>query len=290
MKNIFLLLLLISFSSTTFSQTEEEQAVIEVIQNMFDAMRAGDSTALRKTFHPTIRLQSTVTDKEGIPKLVNGDIEKFIEAVGTPHDDMWDEKIWGYEVKVEDNLATAWTPYTFYVGKRMSHCGVNAFHLYKGIKGWKITQITDTRSKQDCQRDPTDEVNTLLDNWHKAAANADEDVFFGSMSEDAIYLGTDATERWERDEMKKLMKAIFERETAWDFKVKMRAVYLSDDKHMAWFEEALNTWMGECRGSGVVQKTDEGWKIKHYNLALAVPNDKMDGVMKLIDPNKKSKR
>lgn len=277
-----LILFFICCATIGESQTEREKEVIAVIQKMFDAMRAGDSTALRQTFHTTMRLQTTLFDKQGQPKIVTGDAERFLTAVGTPHDKVWDEKIWSYDVHIEDNLATAWTEYTFYAGEQLSHCGVNAFHLFKSPSGWKITQITDTRSNENCQQEPEDEVNSLLANWHTAAAEADEDTFFGSMTADAIYLGTDATERWGRDEMKALMKEVFERETAWDFTLKKREVYFSEDKKIAWFEEALDTWMGECRGSGVLKKTTDGWKIKHYNLALAVPNDKMDGVMKLL--------
>lgn len=277
----FLLLICVFTFSFGYSQTNQEKNVIATIDKMFDAMRAGDSTALRQCFHSSMRLQSTMFDKEGRPRIVNGDIEKFISAVGTPHDEMWDEKIWSYDVKIIDNLATAWTEYTFYRGKTLSHCGVNAFQLYRSSIGWKITQITDTRSFDNCQEEPLNAVNTLMDNWHKAAAEADEKVYFGSMTEDAIFLGTDESEHWTKTEMEKLMVEVFKRESAWDFKIDRRQVYFSEDKESAWFDEDLTTWMGDCRGSGVVKKTEEGWKIQHYNLALTIPNDKIDQVMKI---------
>ena len=39
------------------------------------------------------------------------------------------------------------------------------------------------------------DVDHFIDGWHLAAAKVDAETFFGSMAEDAIYIGTDATER-----------------------------------------------------------------------------------------------
>lgn len=128
----------------------------------------------------------------------------------------------------------------------------------------------------------TDKINHLLDNWHHAAAVADENTFFGSMTEDANYIGTDENEDWKRDEMKVWAKEFFERDSAWDFKKKNRNVYLHSDGKLAWFDETLDTWMGVCRGSGVVVLTTEGWKIKHYVLSVAVPNEKIDAYLDAV--------
>lgn len=130
---------------------EEEKAVIASIQQLFDGMRQADSSMLRNVFHPEARLQSAFINKEGQSVLRGGDIDKFITQIGTPHDETYDEQIWSYEVRIDGNLASVWTEYTFYLGEKMSHCGVNAFHLFKGADGWKITQITDTRRRTNCQ-------------------------------------------------------------------------------------------------------------------------------------------
>lgn len=128
---------------------------------------------------------------------------------------------------------------------------------------------------------PEQQINTLLDNWHHAAAVADEDTFFGSMTEDARYIGTDETENWKRDELKEWSKEYFAKESAWDFKKKTRNIFVYSDEKLAWFDETLDTWMGVCRGSGVLILTKEGWKIKHYVLSIAVPNDKIDSYLEL---------
>ena len=191
------------------------------------------------------------------------------------------------KIEVDGRLATVWAPYTFYVGKKLSHCGTNAFQLVKGDMGWQIIQIIDTRNKENCKDAPAILIHKLMDDWHHAAAVADEDVFFGSMTADGIYLGTDDSERWLRDDMAEWADPYFQKETAWAFTAKDRELYFAEDGLTAWFEERLDTWMGPCRGSGVVRLTPEGWKIAHYNLAILVPNDKVDGFLELIGKEKR---
>lgn len=125
-------------------------------------------------------------------------------------------------------------------------------------------------------------VNSLMDNWHKAAATADEVVFFGSMTKDCIYIGTDASERWLRDELKEWSAEFFKRDKAWDFTPIERQVFFSDNGKIAWFNETLNTWMGVCRSSGVLQLTNDGWKIKQYHLSMTVPNDAVKEYLEMV--------
>ena len=152
-------------------------------------------------------------------------------------------------------------------------------------EGWKISHITDTRRRSNCRTESIQaekEVNELMDNWHKAAATADSTNFFGSMAKDGIYIGTDATERWLREEMANWSQQYFQRASAWDFTPLKRTVYLDADQEIAWFEESLDTWMGECRASGVVHQEKEGWKIKHYHLSVTIPNDNINQFLSLI--------
>lgn len=114
-------------------------------------MRAGDSTAVRSVFYPGAKMQTAFINKEGQAVLRTGSVDRFVAAVGTPHKDQWDEKIWSYEIDIDGGLAAVWTPYTFYLGEKLSHCGVNAFHLFKSDEGWYITQITDSRRTEKCQ-------------------------------------------------------------------------------------------------------------------------------------------
>ncbi|MGB0523446.1 MAG: nuclear transport factor 2 family protein [Flammeovirgaceae bacterium] len=134
------------------------------------------------------------------------------------------------------------------------------------------------------------EINTFMDAWHKAAATADSEGFFGRMADDCIYIGTDKTERWLRDELKEWSKKYFARDKAWDFKPIERKVYFNKKKDYAWFNETLDTWMGVCRSSGVLQKDKKkGWLLKHYHLSVTIDNELIQGFLSLIHgaPNDK---
>ncbi|ELR69626.1 hypothetical protein C900_04851 [Fulvivirga imtechensis AK7] len=125
--------------------------VLKVVGQVFDGMRAADSTMVRSAFAKDAELYTIFTDKEGNPVLHKGSLVNFLNAVGSPHDVVWDEPIWDTEVRIDGNLAQVWTKYAFYAGDKFSHCGVDAFHLFKTLEGWKIFHLTDTRQWQDCE-------------------------------------------------------------------------------------------------------------------------------------------
>jgi hypothetical protein len=124
-------------------------------------------------------------------------------------------------------------------------------------------------------------LNILMDSWHQAAAVADEDVFFGFLDSNAVYLGTDPGERWLKHEFMDWGLKYFQRDTAWVFVPYNRIWSFSEDFQYAWFDELLETHMGICRGSGVLKMDQNKWKIQQYNLALTLPNDKMNGFREL---------
>lgn len=131
---------------------------------------------------------------------------------------------------------------------------------------------------------PTDTLGELLNNWHKAAAEARFDDYFEALDEQSVFIGTDATENWDKPAFMKFAKPYFDRGKAWNFTVLERHIYLSKDGKTAWFDELLNTQMKICRGSGILIKTKKGWKIKHYVLSMTVPNDNVDEVVKIKAP------
>ena len=128
-------------------------------------------------------------------------------------------------------------------------------------------------------KDETKTINTLLDNWHAAAANGDYNGYFGKIADDGIYIGTDATENWDKKAFSAFSKPYFDKGKAWDFKAVERHVYFSKDGKTAWFDELLDTWMKACRGSGVLEKVGKEWKIKHYVLSMTVPNEVTQDVL-----------
>jgi uncharacterized protein (TIGR02246 family) len=127
-------------------------------------------------------------------------------------------------------------------------------------------------------------IGDTIDAWHAAAAAADEEKYFSYFTPDAVFLGTDATERWTRDEFRTYAHPYFAKGKAWSFKSTARWITLSPDRKVAWFDEALATPnLGPCRGSGVLVATNAGWKIAQYNLSIPIPNDLVDEFKKRIE-------
>ena len=104
------------------------------------------------------------------------------------------------------------------------------------------------------------------------------------MSDDAIYIGTDATENWNKKAFEAFAKPYFDKGKAWSFTALERHIYFSQDGKTAWFDELLNTQMKICRGSGVLVKVKNTWKIKHYVLSMTIPNDNTNEVVKTKAP------
>ena len=156
MKSIFLyaFLALIHFgTSQLWSQSKEEIEVKKTVVELFDAMRAGDSARASVLFHPNVRMFTSYQDSKGIEVLEEGALSDFLVAVGSPHPEIWDEKIWDTDVRIDGSLAQVWTNYAFYAGDRFSHCGVDAFHLIRGRDGqWRIVNLIDTRRKEPCRK------------------------------------------------------------------------------------------------------------------------------------------
>tara|TARA_R110002074_G_scaffold149035_4_gene301213 strand:- start:35792 stop:36283 length:492 start_codon:yes stop_codon:yes gene_type:complete len=124
-------------------------------------------------------------------------------------------------------------------------------------------------------------ITKALDDWHSAAGSADFDAYFGLMTEDAVFIGTDATENWQRDEFINYAKPHFDKGRAWNFTAFERNIYLNSEMNFAWFDELLDTQMKICRGSGVLKKVSGEWKIAHYVLSIAVPNENVDALVKI---------
>ena len=139
-------------------------------------------------------------------------------------------------------------------------------------------------SLAQAQTKETAKINTVLDNWHKAAAEAKFDNYMNSMTDDAIFIGTDATENWNKKEFMAFAKPYFDKGKAWSFTSLERHVYLDKSGKTAWFDELLNTQMKICRGSGVLVKIGNEWKIKHYVLSMTIPNDNTNEVIKTKAP------
>lgn len=128
-------------------------------------------------------------------------------------------------------------------------------------------------------------LDTLLNQWHRAAREANFENYFGAMDESFVFLGTAPGERWTKEEFAKFSKPYFDKGKAWDFTPSNRNWAFSKNKKIAWFDEDLSTWMEDCRGSGIFIKKKGKWKLVYYNLTVLIENEK---IKQFIELRKKS--
>jgi hypothetical protein len=155
MRQAFLILNFLVASLSLIAQTTrdtENVAVMLPINDLFKGMKEGDSSIVRQAFAKKLTMATISMDKDGKPGIrLESTLDGFLKAVGTPHPEVWSEMIWDPKIEIDGNLAQVWTPYAFYAGKKFSHCGVDAFQLFKGVDGtWKIFHLADTRQKEGC--------------------------------------------------------------------------------------------------------------------------------------------
>ncbi len=135
---------------------------------------------------------------------------------------------------------------------------------------------------------PEAQVSAVLEDWHAAAAAADEARYFGHFDSQAVFLGTDGSERWSVDEFRRYAHPHFAKGKAWSFRSVERHVAFSPDGSVAWFDEKLETPnLGPSRGSGVLLQTTDGWKIAQYNLSVPIPNALMKEFKQRIEAHGK---
>jgi Putative lumazine-binding len=150
MKKLLFVILLLGYFETTFAQSEDEKAVKAVVVQLFEGMQKHDSTMIRACFHSSARMQSIGANRKTnvVELTTENTIDGFANSIGSlPATTKIEERVLSYEIRVDAQMATAWTPYELYVNDKRIHCGVDAFQLYKTEKGWKILTIADTRRK-----------------------------------------------------------------------------------------------------------------------------------------------
>lgn len=126
-------------------------------------------------------------------------------------------------------------------------------------------------------------IHHVLDQYHLAAAQADGEKYFNLMTDEAVFLGTDKTERWTKEQFLQFAMPYFNQGKGWTYVPQKRHVTVMSSGTVAFFDEVLeNKKYGICRGSGVLVNTDSGWRISQYNLTILVPNGVADKVIEQI--------
>jgi hypothetical protein len=146
-----ILTLLVCFSG--YSQHNSDELEIEqAIRTFFEGFHKQDSLIMQSVLFETAHLQTIGFKKESNEvKIEQESVSQFLKSiVSIPKEVSFREEIHGYSIQSDGLLATAWTPYSFYINESLSHFGANNFQLVKEEGKWKIFSIVDTRKREDC--------------------------------------------------------------------------------------------------------------------------------------------
>lgn len=209
-------------------------------------------------------------------------VPEFLKSLARLNTMKIEEQPYAFTSRYSGAFAEISMDYDFYLNGQKLHCGSNSFELLKQDGQWKISRIVDTRIKDCLPVNLKARLSGFIDNWHIAAAKADEKAYFSFLADSAVFIGTDSTERWIKDDFQKWAKPAFSNEVAWDFTATGRNISLNEAENIAWFDEQLKTWMGTCQASGVLSLGPMGWQLEHYQLSVTVPNDNIEAFVELV--------
>jgi predicted enzyme related to lactoylglutathione lyase len=147
----FTLLALSAVAPLAAQQADDQKAVLQAIETLFNALKADDTAGMRAVMHPQGRIIQTGT-RDGAPFARVNALNDFLTSIGSAKGRGLEERVYAPEVRIDDNLAVAWVYYDFRVGGQISHCGVDAYHLVRTAEGWRILEIVDTQRKDACDQ------------------------------------------------------------------------------------------------------------------------------------------
>ena len=147
LKLLLLPVIMAHFSFAVAAGTPAEKAEVRaILDQVFDAMRAGDDETLKSLLLPDTSLDRISPDKP----VTRGDASGWIGWVGTLSPGQANEQIFDVEIHVEGPLAVAWAPFTIAIDGELRSCGVNQFTLVKHSEGWKVAYLIDTHTPEKC--------------------------------------------------------------------------------------------------------------------------------------------
>lgn len=140
--------LLVATPAPSGAQSDERDAVRAAVDRLFQGMAEADSAMARSAFADGARFAS-VTVEEGVATFQYQNVDGWLAAVAGS-ERRWEERIHDVEIRVDDDTASVWAPYTFLLDGEVHHCGVDSMELLRTPEGWKITQLSDTRRTEGC--------------------------------------------------------------------------------------------------------------------------------------------
>ena len=144
------MLIIPAFNARAQTASSDSVAVLAVVNRLFDGMHTADSAKVRSTLAEGVRF----VDADTVGGIKYAPVDRWVAAIARSAG-RWEERIYDVQVRVDEDLAQVWAPYTFYLAGKVSHCGTDAIELTRTKRGeWKITQLADTHREQGCPDRP----------------------------------------------------------------------------------------------------------------------------------------
>lgn len=273
--------------------TEKEKAIVGVLNDYYASAKAADFDRWIDLFAPDAMFYGTdATEAWPREEFAAGVEESFSMGQG------WDFHVRDRKVTVAKDGQTAWFAELSYFQNTDYLLRPTGVMVLDQEGNWKIAQLVMGVPFPNAIYEPflsglqaTDEgapvqvaaIGGVLDTLHATADKGQLDDYFSLYTDTAIFLGTDATERWTMEQFRTYAEPAFADGHGWTYKVVDRHIELSPMKNVAWFDERLtNDTYGETRGTGTLLRTNDGWKIAQYNLTFTIPNEKADAVVTAV--------
>ncbi|MBK7129771.1 MAG: nuclear transport factor 2 family protein [Crocinitomicaceae bacterium] len=276
MKKLVLIFLL---SSSLHAFNHE---VYSLTEDLHTKLNAGDSSGFFNFFTKDALLHNL--SETGLETIT---LEAFAGVLTKFRSGEYKEDFTQIEVRdLETGLVYADVSFSFFINEKLAFTGIDHVLWIKENNQWKITTLYTGALKPKFTTSGgngilTQQLDSSMNQWHLDVAEFRLEQYFNFMADEFIFLGTDPSERWTKKEFYQFCEPYFEKKSTWNFKTNQRYWYLNSSEDVAWFEESLDTWMEECRGSGVLVKQNNEWKIAHYNLSVLIENEKVDKFIKL---------
>ena len=133
---------------------EDRAAILSVVQSLFDALAERDGPALRALLHHDVVMRSVEAGSDGERSIATSTVDDLVARV-EGSEEILTERMFDAEVRISGDLAMVWTPYDFYVGETLSHCGADVFVLVRSDDVWRVTGLSWTRQQPpDCELHP----------------------------------------------------------------------------------------------------------------------------------------
>ena len=150
MKRIgFITMFAMMLSVAGFGQAvDDKKAALAVVNELFSQMRAANAAGILATGTAENQLVAVRKLKDGKTRIdvINGEaFTKFFTKA-----DAVEELMYAPNVEVSGDWAMVWGRYVFFIGDKISHCGINQFNLVRTDAGWKIANGASTINPADC--------------------------------------------------------------------------------------------------------------------------------------------